>query len=170
MKKQAPEKDQVDILADHYAVYHQHSAHQLITYFSIPLILFGIIGLVTAIPFPHLDFLGQYNMFINWFSFLLAATIYYYLRISPLLSYIVLFGIALMYYFIVQLEYVEKAGGLALWQSSLMILTGALLAQIIGYKIEGKTPSFKNQLSFLLWGPIWLFRKGRAKMTKAVNS
>ncbi|MDW3081997.1 Mpo1-like protein, partial [Vibrio sp. 1403] len=41
-----------------------------------------------------------------------------------------------------------------------MLLFGALwILQFIGHKIEGKKPSFFEDLQFLLIGPIWVFRK-----------
>lgn len=70
-----------------------------------------------------------------------------------------LFFFGACYYFIVQLEYLEKAGGPALWQVSLGIFILAWLGQFIGHKIEGKRPSFLNDLRFLLIGPIWLISK-----------
>ena len=122
----------------------------------MPLIVFSIIGLVSAIPFPHIGFLGKYNMYINWFSLLMAATIYYYLKLSPILSYLMLFFFGICYFFVVQLEYIEKVGGLKLWQTSLIIFVLAWVGQFVGHRIEGKKPSFLDDLKFLLIGPIWL--------------
>jgi uncharacterized membrane protein YGL010W len=150
------EKREIDVLFDEYSKSHQHPTNKLIHWICVPLILFSIIGLVTAIPFPHIAFLGKYNTYINWFSFLLAGSIYYYLKLSPLLSYLMLFVVGAMYYFIVQLEYVEQAGGPALWQVSLAIFILSGIGQFIGHKIEGKKPSFITDLKFLLVGPIWL--------------
>lgn len=155
-KQKQDEKREVDVLFDKYSESHQNPTNKLIHWICVPLILFSIIGLVTAIPFPHLAFLGKYNMFINWFSFLLAGSIYYYLKLSPLLSYLMLFVIGIMYFFIVQLEYVEQGGGPALWEVSLLIFVLAWIGQFIGHKIEGKKPSFLDDLRFLLIGPIWL--------------
>lgn len=150
------EKREIDILFDKYSENHQNPTNKLIHWICVPLIVFSIVGLVSAIPFPKFEFLGRYNMYINWFSFLLAATIYYYLKLSPILSYLMLFFFGICYFFVVQLEYVEKAGGLALWQSSLIIFVLAWVGQFIGHKIEGKKPSFLDDLKFLLIGPIWL--------------
>ncbi len=157
MKKE--EKRKIDILFAQYAESHQNATNRLIHWVCVPLIVFSIIGLVTAIPFPQLNFLGKYNMYINWFSFVMAASIYYYTKLSPMLSYFMLFFFGACYYFIVQLEYLEKAGGPALWQVSLGIFILAWLGQFIGHKIEGKRPSFLNDLRFLLIGPIWLISK-----------
>lgn len=154
MKKE--EKRPVDILFDKYSESHQNPTNKLIHWVCVPLIVFSIIGLLTAIPFPHIGFLGKYNMYINWFSFVLAATIYYYLKLSPILSYLMLFFFGICYFFVVQLEYLERAGGPALWQVSLVIFILAWIGQFVGHKIEGKKPSFLDDLKFLLIGPIWL--------------
>jgi uncharacterized membrane protein YGL010W len=154
MKKAEPRP--VDILFAKYAASHQNPTNKLIHWICVPLIVFSIIGLVSAIPFPQLGFLGKYNMYINWFSIVMAACIYYYLKLSPILSYLMLFFFGICYFFVVQLEYIEKAGGLKLWESSLIIFVLAWIGQFIGHKIEGKKPSFLDELKFLLIGPLWL--------------
>ena len=150
------EKREIDVLFDKYSENHQNPTNKLIHWVCVPLIVFSIIGLVSAIPFPHIGFLGKYNMYINWFSFLMAGTMYYYLKLSPILSYFMLFFFGICYFFVIQLEYVEQAGGIALWQSSLIIFVLAWIGQYIGHKIEGKKPSFLDDLKFLLIGPLWL--------------
>ena len=49
------------------------------------------------------------------------------------------------------------------WRLSLGIFVVAWIGQFIGHKIEGKKPSFFQDLQFLLIGPAWLmgfiFRK-----------
>jgi uncharacterized membrane protein YGL010W len=150
------EKRKIDILFDKYSESHQNPRNKLIHWVCVPLIVFSIIGLVSAIPFPQLGFLGKYNMYINWFSIVMAVCIYYYLKLSPILSYLMLFFFGICYFFVVQLEYVEKAGGLKLWESSLFIFVLAWIGQFIGHKIEGKKPLFLDDLKFLLIGPLWL--------------
>ena len=43
-----------------------------------------------------------------------------------------------------------------LWQTALVIFVLAWIGQFIGHKIEGKKPSFLEDLHFLLIGPLWL--------------
>ena len=155
-KQKLEEIKEVDILFLKYASSHQNPINKIIHWICVPLIVFSIVGLVSAIPFPHIGFLGKYNMYINWFSLLLAGTIYYYLKLSPILSYLMLFFFGICYYFVVQLEHLEKAGGPALWQVTLVIFVLSWIGQVMGHKIEGKKPSFIDDLKFLLIGPIWL--------------
>ncbi|RYG26994.1 MAG: DUF962 domain-containing protein, partial [Chitinophagaceae bacterium] len=108
------------------------------------------------IPFPQLEFLGTYKTFLNWFSFAMAAIILYYYSLSRTLAFLMIFVIGLMAAVVVFIENNEKAGGPALWQVSLVIFVVAWVGQFIGHKIEGKKPSFFDDLRFLLIGPIWL--------------
>ncbi|WEK20068.1 MAG: DUF962 domain-containing protein [Candidatus Pedobacter colombiensis] len=149
-------KRPIDVLFDKYAESHQNSTNELIHWICVPLIVFSLVGLVWAIPFPHLEFLGKYNGFINWASFLIAFSIYYYYRLSPVMSYLMLLLIFAMSFFIVQLEKVEAAGGPALWLVCAVIFVIAWIGQFVGHKIEGKKPSFLEDVKFLLIGPIWL--------------
>lgn len=153
----ATPKSKVDLLFDQYAESHQNPKNELIHWICVPLIVFSILGLVWCIPFPYLSFLGKYNGFVNWASFLIAFSIYYYYKLSPVLSYLMLLSIFLMSFFIVQLEKVEAAGGPPVWLVCAVIFVLSWIGQFIGHKIEGKKPSFLTDLKFLLIGPIWLF-------------
>jgi len=59
-------------------------------------------------------------------------------------------------YGIIELADWQKAGGPAMWLVCLIIFILAWMGQFIGHKIEGRKPSFMDDLKFLLIGPIWL--------------
>jgi len=59
-------------------------------------------------------------------------------------------------YGIIDLADWQKTGGPPLWESCLVVFVIAWIGQFIGHKIEGKKPSFLDDLRFLLIGPIWL--------------
>jgi len=149
-------KRPVDVYFDKYAESHQNPTNKLIHWICVPLIVFSLLGLVWAIPFPYLKFLGKYNAFINWGSVLIAFSVYYYYRLSPVLSYLMLLVVFAFSYGIIDLVNWQQAGGPPLWKSSLVIFVIAWIGQFIGHKIEGKKPSFLDDLRFLLIGPIWL--------------
>ncbi|MET3112545.1 putative membrane protein YGL010W [Pedobacter sp. CG_S7] len=153
--KQNP-KSKVDILFDKYAESHQNSTNEMIHWICVPLIVFSILGLAWSIPFPYLSFLGKYNGYVNWASFLLAFSIYYYYKLSPVMSYLMLLIVFAMSILVVQLEKVEMAGGPAVWVVCGIIFVLSWIGQIVGHKIEGKKPSFLDDVKFLLIGPIWL--------------
>jgi len=146
----------VDIYFDQYAQSHRNTTNKLIHWIGVPLIVFSILGLVWAIPFPYIRLLGRYNGYFNWASFLVAFSIYYYYKLSPVLSYLMLLVLFGFSYGIIDLVAWQKAGGPALWQVCLAIFALSWAGQFIGHKIEGKKPSFLDDLKFLLIGPIWL--------------
>ncbi len=149
-------KRPVDIYFDKYGESHQNHTNELIHWICVPLIVFSLLGLVWQIPFPHLDFLGQYNGYFNWASFLIAFAMYYYFTLSPVLFFLMIWVIGLMSYGIVKLEHWQDAGGPAAWLVFAIIFVVAWIGQFIGHKIEGKKPSFLDDVKFLLIGPIWL--------------
>ncbi|MEE1945544.1 Mpo1-like protein [Pedobacter sp. KR3-3] len=149
-------KRPVDIYFDKYGESHQNHTNELIHWICVPLIVFSLLGLVWQIPFPHLDFLGRYNGYFNWASFLIAFAMYYYFTLSPVLFFLMIWIVGLMSYGIVKLEHWQDAGGPAGWMVFAIIFVVAWIGQFIGHKIEGKKPSFLDDVKFLLIGPIWL--------------
>jgi uncharacterized membrane protein YGL010W len=158
IKKPAPAtpKRPVDVYFDKYAESHQNPTNKLIHWICVPLIVFSILGLIWAIPFPYIKFMGQYNGLFNWASFLIAFSIYYYYRLSATLSYLMFFVLFAFSFGISQLDGWHKSGGPALWSVCLAIFVLSWVGQFIGHKIEGKKPSFLDDIKFLLIGPIWL--------------
>ena len=154
--KKKEKKSQVDIYFDKYAESHQNPVNKAIHWVCVPLIFFSIMGLIWAIPFPQLDFLGKYNTFVNWFSFVMAAVVLYYYYLSRMLAFMMIFVIGFFGWIIVSLEHWQAAGGPALWLVCLIVFVLAWIGQFIGHKIEGKKPSFFDDVRYLLIGPIWL--------------
>ena len=146
----------VDVYFDKYAESHQNPTNKAIHWVCVPLIVFSLLGLLWSVPFPYLKFSGQYNGFLNWASFLIGFSIYYYYKLSPTLSYLMLLVLFAFSYGVMELDAWQKHGGLMLWQVSLAIFVISWIGQFIGHKIEGKKPSFLDDLKFLLIGPIWL--------------
>jgi uncharacterized membrane protein YGL010W len=110
------------------------------------------LAFVWSIPFPDLAFLGAKKGFLNWASFLVAFTLYYYLRLSPMLSYLMLFCLGVFSYAIVMLEQ-----NFVLAQIGLLLFVIGNIGQLIGYKKEGRKPIFAQDFKFMLIGPMWLF-------------
>lgn len=147
----------VDKLLDQFSAAHQHPTNRFTQFFTIPFITFGILGMVWALPFPQLSFLGRYNGFVNWASFLIAFTIYYYYKLSPVLSYGALLFVFACSALIVFLEKLQVSSG---WPSpgaicSMIFILGVLF-QFVGYSAEGRFPAGKAQLSRFLIAPLWL--------------
>ncbi len=150
------EKRPVDIYFDKYAESHQNHTNETIHWICVPLIVFSLLGLIWQIPFPHLDFLGSYNGYFNWASFVIAFAMYYYFTLSPVLFFMMIWVIGLMSYGIVKIEQWQNTGGPVASLVFAIIFVLAWIGQFIGHKIEGKKPSFLDDVKFLLIGPIWL--------------
>ena len=162
MKTPAPKKQAVidqkpfEILFEKYTASHQNQANKILTWFSVPVMIFALIGLAWSIPFPHLGFLGQYNGYINWASLVIAFSIYFYIKISPILSYIMLLVEFIFSFFVIQVHGILKQGGMFLGSLCLALIILVLLIQFIGQRIEGKPYSLANVAKFQFYGPIWL--------------
>jgi uncharacterized membrane protein YGL010W len=141
----------IDLLLDKYGESHQNGVNKLIHWICVPSIMFSLFGLLYAIPF-----LSERTLFSNWAALFLGAALVYYLRLSlPMFIGFVLIGGAMLYGVNAIYESVAfDAGQLA--KVSLLIFVTAWIGQFIGHKIEGKKPSFLDDLQFLLIGPAWL--------------
>ncbi|RYU89985.1 DUF962 domain-containing protein [Mucilaginibacter terrigena] len=150
------DKRKIDVYFDRLDASHQNQTNRLLHWFFVPLMVLGLLGMAWALPFPHIGFLGKYNGYFNWASFLIAFAMYYYLKLSPLLSYFALFLLFGLSYGVMQLEVYEKTGGTPLAMVSVLVLFIGLTGQYIGGKIEGKEASFNDDTKLLAVTPIWV--------------
>ncbi len=135
-----------------YGESHQNKTNKLVHWICVPSIMFSLVGLFMAIPLP---FELQKSLIINWaFVFFVFAWIYY-LRLSLVMFFsFVLIGLGMLWgnFYIWKIS--SSNADLAIVSLSVFIL--AWIGQFIGHKIEGKKPSFLQDLQFLLIGPAWL--------------
>ena len=109
-----------------------------------------MVALIWSIPPITLS-----GMTLNWVWLAALPVWVFYFRLS-LSVFLLMLGYTL--------SCIALAWSLALLQLPVFTLALALfvclwLLQFIGHKIEGKKPSFFEDLQFLLIGPIWVFRK-----------
>ncbi|GAB2705708.1 hypothetical protein GCM10027037_34540 [Mucilaginibacter koreensis] len=147
--------DSHQVKADsYYTLYNQTVLQQparLVHLLAIPVMLFSLFGLLWAIPFPHLNFMGVYNGYINWASFLLAFMIYYYLRMSPMVSYLILFFLLVCAYGVVQLLAWQTLGGPKLW----LVCAVLFIVSTVALVFSGNRPNSLNKTRLILAGPLW---------------
>lgn len=92
--------------------------------------------------------------YMNSPSVLLSRWLYY-LRLSTLMfACFVLIGGAMLWGNLQLFNYFKSESGLAF--CSIFLFVAAWIGQFIGHAIEGKKPSFLQDLQFLLIGPAWL--------------
>ena len=141
----------IDTLLSKYGESHQNATNKLIHWVCVPSIMFSLFGLLYAIPF-----ITPRGLFTNWAAVALALALIYYIRLSlPMFfGFVVIGGLILWGNDRLYLALGQDAGNLAI--ASLVIFAVAWVGQFIGHKIEGKKPSFLEDVQFLLVGPAWL--------------
>lgn len=130
----------VDQLLAHYEESHRHPTNELIHCFAIPAIGISLIGLLYALH--------------PWLAYgVVAASLIYYLRLgSPI------FLLSMAVFAAVALALVHAMGPHALAVSA-GIFVVAWIAQFVGHALEGKKPSFFEDLQYLLVGPLFVLSR-----------
>jgi uncharacterized membrane protein YGL010W len=148
----------IETLISTYGESHMNATNKLIHWVCVPAIMFSLFTLLYAIPF-----MVERTWYANWGMLVLVFAWLYYLRLSfAMFMGFVIIGLLMMWGINVMFEFSGyHAGRLALW--GLIIFVVAWIGQFIGHKIEGKKPSFLEDVQYLLIGPAWLlhfiFRK-----------
>lgn len=139
---------------DEYAESHQNATNKAIHWICIPAIFYSIIGLLASIPAGFLANLlpAAFAPFAHWGTVVILLGLVFYLvhSISMFIGILVYCLICLL------LVNVFRNLSMPLWQSSLIIFVVAWIGQFYGHKVEGKKPSFFQDVQFLLIGPAWL--------------
>jgi len=128
---------EIDTLLAKYSESHLNHTNEIIHFVCVPVIVFTLLGIV-------------------WWIHPLAAVaaavaaLAYYVKLSPPFAVGMLVMAALM---LGLLSLMPKPTVLPL---SIAIFVLAWIGQFIGHKIEGKKPSFLDDLRFLLIGPLFV--------------
>ncbi len=136
--QESPER-RVDQLLAHYGESHRHPTNELIHFIAIPLIMLSLVGLIYEVhPLAAYAFIG--------------ASMVYYVRLSLVFFVTMLGGSAL----VLALVHAMGAQRLALCVGIFVV---AWIFQFIGHKIEGKKPSFFEDIQYLWVGPLFVLSK-----------
>lgn len=136
---------------DAYGESHQNPTNKLIHWVCVPTIVFSLLGMLWGVQIPGLtQLLGVYG---NLATLVLVGGIIFYLMISPSLAVGMLLFSSAMMFGVATLQSLNLG---PLWLICLSIFVFAWVGQFIGHKIEGKKPSFFEDLQFLMIGPMWL--------------
>ena len=132
---------------DAYGESHQNSINKKIHWVCVPLIMLSLLGLLWTIQFSFI-----YNSdYFNATTILILLVSIYYFRLSIPMG-IGMFLISFLMIFMI--NYIDTYRfGLTPY---IFIFIVSWIGQFIGHKIEGKKPSFFEDLQFLLIGPLWL--------------
>jgi uncharacterized membrane protein YGL010W len=139
-----PSTRRVDALINHYGSSHQHPHNEAIHFVAIPAIMFSLCGLIYSIhPWALYAFLG--------------ASLVYYARLSLVFT-------AIMLVWSAGIVFGVRALGANVLAVSVVVFVVAWIIQFIGHKIEGKKPSFFEDLQYLWVGPIFLLSRVMSRL------
>ncbi len=137
----------IDWLLEKYGESHQNPFNKKVHWVCVPLILFSIIGLIRSIPFPYPE-----TLWFNWAGLVFGLVSLYYFRLSVALA----LGMIVIANFMLWMCQILIFSGLSLVWLCLIVFVLAWVGQFYGHKVEGKKPSFLQDVQFLLIGPAWL--------------
>jgi uncharacterized membrane protein YGL010W len=118
--------------------------------------MLSVIGIIWSVPTPTIM---QEIPYLNWATIFILGCLIFYLTLNFMMFIGMLLMTAVMCWICFQLD---QAG--ALLTTSIGIFVLAWIAQFYGHKVEGKKPSFFQDLAFLLIGPLWVLRFFYKKM------
>ena len=127
----------IDVLLARYAESHRNPVNELIHFVCIPAIVFSLLGILWAIH-PVVALL------------VVAAALVYYVKLSRPFA----LGMAAMAAVMLGLLNMLPDGTVLVTSIGVFVL--AWIGQFIGHHIEGKKPSFFDDLRFLLIGPLFV--------------
>jgi uncharacterized membrane protein YGL010W len=131
-----PQPRRVDELLTHYGESHQNPRNELIHFVAIPLIMLSLVGMMFALH-PYIAYA------------FVAASMVYYLRLS------MVFFVTMMVWGLVMFALIFAMGQI-LMPACIAIFVGAWILQFVGHKIEGKKPSFFEDIQYLWVGPLFV--------------
>lgn len=126
----------IDALFDRYGESHRHPTNNAIHWVCVPLITWSLLALLWSWS-PAAAYV------------LIGVAMVFYLTLSFTIAIGMLAVSAVMVYPLTQL-------GAAVLPVAIAVFLIAWIGQFIGHRIEGKKPSFLEDVRFLLVGPAWL--------------
>ena len=132
-----------------YAESHQHPVNKIIHRICIPVIIFGLAGMLWVIPYP--DSIRPL-LVLNWATIFIFFVLVYYFYLSWRLAIGMLIYALIIYLILLWLE----STGTNLGQISVTLFLLAWAGQFIGHMVEKKHPSFFKNIRFLLIGPLFI--------------
>ena len=136
-----PER-RIDALLHHYGLSHVHPTNEVIHMVAIPAIMLSLIGLMFALH-PALALV------------LFGASRVYYARLSWRFTGCMLLVSSVM---LAVVDALDARGVLV--PVSVLVFVVAWIFQFIGHRIEGKKPSFFEDVQYLWVGPLFVLSKG----------
>ena len=140
---------------EEYGESHRHPTNKLLHWVCVPLIAFSSLGMLWCMPFPlPAGFLSEeLTPILNWASLFTLAALLFYLR----LSWTLFAGMTLLASIsLATIPMIESVSPIPTSLIAGLLFVIAWIGQFVGHRIEGKKPSFFQDLQFLLIAPAWL--------------
>lgn len=144
----------IGLLLEKYSESHQNPKNQAIHKVCVPLIEWSLLGVLWMLPRPMI-----FGIF-NWAHVLILFAMGYYLKFKN--WKVIVASFVMLIPFFIYLSFNPSA----ILETSIAVFVLAWIGQFYGHKIEGKKPSFLQDLHFLLIGPLWVaeaFLRSRGK-------
>jgi uncharacterized membrane protein YGL010W len=144
----SPNARNIHALLEQYSESHRNPTNELIHFVCVPLIVFSLLGILWSLhPVLALAAVG--------------GTMWYYLQLSKP------FAVGMLAMSILMLAILAAMPPMTVLPLSIAVFVVSWIGQFIGHKIEGKKPSFIDDLRFLLIGPLFVlgFLYRRFKLT-----
>jgi uncharacterized membrane protein YGL010W len=135
-----------------YGESHQNPTNKAIHKICVPTIMFSLLGMLWLIPTPEVFASVPY---LNWATLFVLGCMVFYITLSLKFAFAVFFEVGLMLWGV---YYVVTTATFNHLYFFLGVFIVAWIGQFIGHKIEGKKPSFFQDLQFLLIGPLWVLK------------
>ena len=127
----------IDALLAQYSESHRNPTNELIHCVCVPVIVFSLLGLLWSVhPLAALA--------------VSAWALWYYFRLSPP------FALGMLAMTLAMLGILAIMPRYTVLPVSIVVFIVAWMGQFIGHQIEGKKPSFFDDLRFLLIGPLFV--------------
>jgi len=144
-----------------YGESHQNNVNQWVHIVCVPAILISSLGLLWLVPIGSwLGLSGGVAEWVNGATLAAALSAIVYARLSLGVLVLMAGWFAVSAWII---QGILAAGWSLLW-TSIVVFAVAWVFQIYGHKVEGKKPSFVDDLVFLLIGPIFVSIEFAAKL------
>lgn len=133
-----------------YGESHTHPVNCRLHRICVPLIILSLVGLLWSLPVPA--GFAEASPLLNWATLFVVASMLYYLFLSPALTV----GMVLVSAISLAVAWWLDGLDTPLWSISVTIFVIAWVGQFVGHVIEGKRPSFFEDIQFMMVAPLWL--------------
>ena len=126
-------------LLESYEKNHQNPINEAIHIIAIPLIMFSILGMTAA-----------FDIFLEYI--LVGIVFFYYLKLSKIAALLMLVWLLIYLGLVILLKpYIIEI--------SILLFAFGWILQFLGHFIEGKRPSFFEDIRYFLIGPLFVIQK-----------